>query len=127
MRRLSIGFSGASSALEAVRQELEQYGHISGNEGVDLCIDDGDQSVQGNARPIPTLSLRLGVGPITDYGLPALQLRAYRPDRKLLAVLDIADEPSGKVNDCAGESSANWWNGPRCTSAASRETLDTSN
>jgi len=95
MRRLSIGFSGASSALEAVRQELEQYGHITGNEGVDLCIDDGDQSVQGNARPIPKLSLRLGVGPITDYGLPALQLRAYRPDRKLLAVLDIADELSG--------------------------------
>ncbi|MGY2254698.1 amino acid adenylation domain-containing protein [Pseudomonas reactans] len=95
MRRLNIGFSGASDALEAVRHALEQYGHITGNKGVDLCIDDGGQSVQDNTSPPPRLSLRVAVGPVTDCGLPALQLRAYGPDRTLLAVLDIADEPSG--------------------------------
>lgn len=95
MRRLTIGFDGASSALGAIRQELEQYGHASDDEGIDLWIDDGNQGALDHIGPIPRLSLRLGVGPVTDCGLPALQLRAYGPGRQLLAVLDIADERSG--------------------------------
>ncbi|MDQ0651426.1 amino acid adenylation domain-containing protein [Pseudomonas cedrina] len=95
MRRLTIGFAGASSALGAIRQELEQYGHASGDEGIDLCIDDGSHGALDHTGPIPRLSLRLGVGPVADCGLPALQLRAYGPGRQLSAVLDIADERNG--------------------------------
>ncbi|WP_426130669.1 amino acid adenylation domain-containing protein [Pseudomonas sp. DWP1b1] len=95
MRRLTISFAGASNALRAVRQELEQYGHMSSDESVDLWIEDGSQSLQDQNHHTPGLSLRLGVGPLTGYGLPALQLRAYGPDRQFVAVLNIADEPSG--------------------------------
>ena len=95
MRRLSIGWTGTSIALDASRQELEQHGHVSGDEAIDLWIEDGSQSLPLLPEQIPVLSLRLGVGPITDCGLPALQLRAYGRERRLLAVLNIADEPSG--------------------------------
>lgn len=95
MRRLTLGFTGTSSALDAIRQELEQYGHTSGDEGIDLWIDDGSQSLRDYAGPAPTFSLRVGVGPVNECGLPALQLRAYGPERRVLAVLNIADEPSG--------------------------------
>ncbi len=95
MRRLTIGFDGASSALGAIRRELEQYGHSSADEGIDLWIDDGSDGALEHTRPIPRLSLRLGVGPAADCGLPALQLRAYGPGTQLLAVLDIADERHG--------------------------------
>ena len=95
MRRLTIGFSGASSALDAVRRELEQHGHVSSDEGVDLWIDDGRQPLRDPADPTPALSLRLGVGPVSDCGLPALQLRAYGANRSLSGALDIVDEPTG--------------------------------
>ncbi|MGY2176009.1 amino acid adenylation domain-containing protein [Pseudomonas azotoformans] len=95
MRRLTIRFAGDTSALRAVRQELEKYGHISSDKDIDLCIDDGSQSLRDQTDHATVLSLRLGVGPVTDFGLPALQLRAYGPDRQLMAVLNIADEPTG--------------------------------
>ncbi len=95
MRRLNIGWSGASTALDAIRQLLEQYGHGSSDEAIDLLIEDGTQSLPADAEQSPRLSLRIGIGPVTNCGLPALQLRAYERERRLLAVLDIADEPSG--------------------------------
>ncbi|TFY88335.1 amino acid adenylation domain-containing protein [Pseudomonas kairouanensis] len=95
MRRLVIGWNGASSALHAVRQELEQYGHVSSDENIDLWMDDGSAPRHILPDRTPVLSLRVGVGPVADSGLPVLQLRAYVADLRLLAVLDIADEPSG--------------------------------
>lgn len=95
MRRLEIGWSGTSSALGAIRQELERYGHIAGDEAIDLLIEDGSQALPTHADHHPMLSLRAGMGPLNEHGLPALQLRAYGHERRLLAVLDIADEPSG--------------------------------
>ena len=95
MRRLTIGWAGASSALNAIKQELEQYGHASADENVDLWIDDASAPLPVYPDHAPVLYLRVGVGPITDSGLPALQLRAYTADRRFLATLDVADEPSG--------------------------------
>ena len=95
MRRLAIGWNGTSSVLGAIRQELEQYGHVSADDNIDLWIDDGNPPLLAPPDQSPALSLRLGVGPITDSGLPALQLRAYGADQQLRATLDIADEPSG--------------------------------
>ncbi|UII71710.1 amino acid adenylation domain-containing protein [Pseudomonas sp. HN11] len=103
MRRLTIGFAGASSALSAIRQKLEQYGHASATRGIDLCINDGSQAVRVHSGPIPTLSLRLGIGQVTHCGLPALQLRAYGPGQGLLAILNIADEPSGNGQRLRGQ------------------------
>ncbi|AUG05173.1 amino acid adenylation domain-containing protein [Pseudomonas sp. S09G 359] len=95
MRRLKIGWSGVSSALGAIRHELEQYGHLAGDEASDLLIDDGSQPLATHTNPLPRLSLRVGIGALTHCGLPALQLRAYEQGGQLVAVLDIADEPSG--------------------------------
>jgi amino acid adenylation domain-containing protein/thioester reductase-like protein len=95
MRRLIIGFSGTSSALAAIRRELEQYGFVLSDAGSDLWIDDGSQSLPNPSHQTSVLGLRLGVGPVTDCGLPALQLRAYGPEGRLAAVLEIATEPSG--------------------------------
>lgn len=95
MRRLRVGWSGASTALGAIRQLLEQYGHLTSDEAIDLLIEDGSQPLPTDADQAAWLSLRMGIGPITDHGLPALQLRAYDRERQLLAVLDVTDEPSG--------------------------------
>ncbi len=95
MRRLTIGWRGTSRALDAIRQMLEQYGHGSGDEAIDLWIEDGSQPLPAHCAEAACISLRLGVGPLTDYGLPALQLRAYGRDRRVSAVLNIAEEPSG--------------------------------
>ncbi|PAM35005.1 hypothetical protein CEJ63_27095, partial [Acinetobacter baumannii] len=43
----------------------------------------------------PRISLRLGIGPVGDNGLPALQLRGYENNRRLIAAIDLAEEPSG--------------------------------
>ena len=43
MRRLQIEWRGTGNALAALRQELEQYGHVAGTGSVDLVIEDGSQ------------------------------------------------------------------------------------
>ena len=95
MRRLTIGWLGISRALDAVRVELEQYGHLSGHDAADLVIEDGSESLPAHLAAAPRISLRLGVGPLTELGLPRLQLRAYAAGQRLLAVLDLAEAPSG--------------------------------
>jgi amino acid adenylation domain-containing protein/thioester reductase-like protein len=95
MRRLKIGWSGASSALNAIRQMLDQYGHTSGTEALDLLIEDGSQPPPILTDQPPCIRLRVGIGPTSDCGLPTLQVRAYTHDWRIVAVLNIADEPSG--------------------------------
>lgn len=95
MRRLMIGWVGASKALEAVRQLVEQYGHAPGNELADLVIEDGSQPLPTQLAHVPRLNLRLGVGPLSESGLPALQLRSYDRDHQLLATQEVPEEPSG--------------------------------
>ena len=95
MRRLTIGWSGTSDAMDGLRQLLSQYGHVSGKEAVDLWVEDGSQPLTTDHDQAPRISLRLGVGPVSNCGLPALQLRAYDAWRRLYAVLDIAEETSG--------------------------------
>lgn len=95
MRRLQIEWRGTSKALEALKQELEQYGHVAGTGSVDLVIDDGSQRLPPSPTSAPWLSLRVGVGPLREHGLPLLQLRCYDRERRLLAVQDVAEEPSG--------------------------------
>lgn len=95
MRRLAIGWRGTSNALAAIRPVLEQYGHVSTQEAFDLWIEDGSLPFPDDAGNAPCLSLRAGIGPVTECGLPALQVRAYDRDRRLSAVLNIAEEPSG--------------------------------
>lgn len=95
MKRLTIGWNGTSAALQAIRQMLEQYGHATGDEAVDLWIEDGSLPLPSDIGEAPCIRLRLGVGAATEYGLPALQLRAYDRQRRLHRVLEIADEPTG--------------------------------
>ncbi|MPR03594.1 non-ribosomal peptide synthetase [Pseudomonas sp. MAFF 212408] len=95
MRRLTIGWSGTSHALAAVRQRLEQYGHISASDALDVLLDDGCPPPLPHAANTQQLSLRLGIGPVSACGLPALQLRCYGHDQRVLAVHDISEEPSG--------------------------------
>ncbi len=95
MRCLTIGWLGTSKALGAIRPVLEQYGHVSGDKNIDLWIEDGSLPLPDDVGKASCISLRLGVGPVTDCGLPLLQLRAYDSERRLSAVLDIAEEPSG--------------------------------
>ena len=95
MRRLTIAYAGISKALAAVRLELEQYGHVTGDEAIDLLIEDGSQPLAAHCCEAPRVSLRLAIGPVTECGLPALQLRGYDRARQLLAVLDLDEEPSG--------------------------------
>lgn len=95
MRCLTVGWVGTSKALNAVRAELEDYGHRSADEGVDLVIDDGGQPLPMRLAGTPRLSLRLGIGSPTESGLPVVQLRSYNHDHCLVSVLDVAEEPSG--------------------------------
>jgi len=44
MRRLTIGWRGTSTALAATRRVLEEYGHASADEAIDLWIEDGSSS-----------------------------------------------------------------------------------
>ena len=87
MRRLTIGWNGSSNATNSLRQMLEQYGHVCGEAAVDLWVDDGSQPLTNDPEQAPRISLRLGVGPVSNCGLPALQLRAYDAYRRLYAVL----------------------------------------
>ncbi|KJZ50414.1 amino acid adenylation domain-containing protein [Pseudomonas marginalis] len=95
MRCLTIGWVGVSQALESVKHVLEQYGHRSGDEAADWVIEDGSQPVPRRLSEASRISLRVGIGALTEYGLPALQLRGYDRNRRLLAALDLAEEPSG--------------------------------
>ena len=95
MRCLTIGWVGVSQALDRVKQALEQYGHRSGEEAVDLVVEDGSQPLPKHLAEVAHISLRLGIGPLTEHGLPALQLRGYDRNRHVLAVLELAAEPSG--------------------------------
>ena len=95
MRRLQIEWRGTSKALETLKQELEQYGHVAVTESVDLVIEDGSQPLPPSPTSAPWLSLRVGIGPLCEHGLPSLQLRCYDRERRLLDVQDVAQEPSG--------------------------------
>ncbi|WP_248752882.1 amino acid adenylation domain-containing protein [Pseudomonas sp. MWU15-20650] len=95
MRRLTIEWGTASKALNAIKQVLEQYGHTSGSEAVDLVIEDGSQPLLALPTDAVWMRLRLGIGPVSEQGLPALQFRCYDRDGCLCAVHDVAEEPSG--------------------------------
>ncbi|MEX5559764.1 amino acid adenylation domain-containing protein [Pseudomonas rhodesiae] len=95
MRRLTIGWRGTSTALAATRRVLEEYGHASADEAIDLWIEDGSSSQPLDGGDAACILLRMGVGPITESGLPVLQLRAYDRGHRLVAMLDVVDEPSG--------------------------------
>lgn len=95
MRCLTIGWVGSSNALEATKQVLEQYGHRSEGPTPDLVLDDGSQPLPLHLAHTPRISLRLGVGPLSDNGLPALQLRSYDRQQRLMGTLELDDEPSG--------------------------------
>ncbi len=95
MRRLTIGWRGTSKALGAIRPVLEQYGHVSADEAIDLWLEDGSLPLPDEVGEAACIRLRLGVGPESGCGLPALQLRAYDRGQRLCAVLNIAEEPSG--------------------------------
>ncbi|AZF02926.1 amino acid adenylation domain-containing protein [Pseudomonas sp. R5-89-07] len=95
MRRLTIEWGVASGALEALRHVLEQYGHTAGPGSVDLVIEDGSPAPSALSIDAPWMSLRLGIGPVSANGLPRLQFRCYDRERRLLAVHDVAEEPSG--------------------------------
>ena len=95
MRRLTIEWGAASEALGAVKHVLEQYGHTEGTQSVDLVIEDGSPPLPALSTDAFWMSLRLGIGPASETGLPALQFRCYDRERRLLAVHDVAEEPSG--------------------------------
>ncbi|WP_300627771.1 amino acid adenylation domain-containing protein [Pseudomonas sp.] len=95
MRRLTIEWGVAGQALEALKHVLEQYGHVAGAGAVDLVIEDGSVPASALSTDAPWMSLRLGIGPVSENGLPTLQFRCYDRERRLLAVHDLAEEPSG--------------------------------
>jgi len=99
MRRLKIALIGTSRALKAIREALEPYGHellpMTVRQDVDLLIEDASQSVPAGFLATAWMSLRLGIGPVTDCGLPALQFRGYDSVRRLLTTLDVTGDPCG--------------------------------
>lgn len=95
MRRLTIEWGVTVDALEALRHVLEHYGHAVGGESVDLVIEDGSQPPSALSRDAAWMSLRLVIGPPSEHGLPRLQFRCYDRERRLVAVHDVAREPSG--------------------------------
>jgi amino acid adenylation domain-containing protein/thioester reductase-like protein len=99
MRRLKIGLTGSSAALNEISKTLAQYGHglvrAQDVTHVDLLIDDGSEEVPPGLACTALMSLRLSRGALTDCGLPALQFRCYARSRRLLATLDVAGEACG--------------------------------
>ncbi|MEG8236236.1 amino acid adenylation domain-containing protein [Pseudomonas orientalis] len=95
MRRLTIEWGGAGQTLEALKHVLEQYGHTAGTGTVDLVIEDGSQPPSALSTDACWMSLRVGIGPVSENGLPELQFRCYDRERRLRAVHNVADEPSG--------------------------------
>lgn len=99
MRHLKIGLTGSSAALNEISEALAQYGHglvrVRDIARVDLLIDDGSEEVPPGLTCTALMSLRVGMGTLTDCGLPTLQFRCYDHSRRLLATLDVADEACG--------------------------------
>jgi amino acid adenylation domain-containing protein/thioester reductase-like protein len=99
MRHLKIGLTGSSAALNEISEALAQYGHglvrVRDIARVDLLIDDGSEEVPPDLTCSALMSLRVGMGTLTDCGLPTLQFRCYDHSRRLLATLDVADEACG--------------------------------
>ncbi|WP_395609782.1 amino acid adenylation domain-containing protein [Pseudomonas sp. B22129] len=95
MRQLAIGWSGTSRALGAIKKGLEPYGHLHVTEAPDVLIDDGSQEPLSHNGGTQRLNLRLGIGPVSECGLPLLQLRCYDQDQRIVAVQAIPGEPSG--------------------------------
>ncbi|MFC6336703.1 amino acid adenylation domain-containing protein [Pseudomonas sp. CCM 7891] len=99
MRRLKIVGVGVSRALKEVREALEPYGHewvpMPVKQDIDLLIEDGSRQVPTELIAAAWMSLRLGIGPVTDCGLPTLQFRCYDSEHLLLATLDVGAEPCG--------------------------------
>lgn len=111
MRRLHLGWVGTSKALQAVRQWVEQHGHGTAHELADLVIEDSSLPLPAHLAQVPRISLRLGVGPLTEHGLPALQLRAYDHQQRLLATLEAPEESSGngqRLRQQATDTLAQW-------------------
>lgn len=99
MRHLKIGLTGSSAALNEISKTLEQYGHgwvrPQDVTHVDLLIDDGSEEVPPGLTCTALMCLRLGMGALTECGLPILQFRCYGHSRRLLATLDVAGEACG--------------------------------
>lgn len=97
MRRLGIRPVGTSTALHELTQALEPYGHDLGAQepAIDLLIEDGTQPVAQDSPGMVVMSLRLAIGPLSECGLPALQIRCYDRVSQLLAVLDVAPPACG--------------------------------
>jgi amino acid adenylation domain-containing protein/thioester reductase-like protein len=99
MRHLKIGLTGSSAALNEISEALAQFGHglvrVQDIARVDLLIDDGSEEVPPGLTCTALMSLRVGMGTLTDCGLPTLQFRCYDHSRRLLATLDVADEACG--------------------------------
>ena len=97
MRCLGIKLVGTSAALHELRQALKPYGHDLAAQAaaIDLLIEDGSQSGAQDLAGMAVMSLRLSIGPLSESGLPALQIRCYDRVRQLLAVLDVPPPSSG--------------------------------
>ncbi|WP_034101818.1 amino acid adenylation domain-containing protein [Pseudomonas lurida] len=95
MRCLTMCWVGVSHALDSLKHVLEQCGHRSGDEAADLVVDDGSLSVPTRLAGTARISLRLGIGPLGAHGLPAVQLRGYDRNGRLLAALDLPEVPCG--------------------------------
>jgi amino acid adenylation domain-containing protein/thioester reductase-like protein len=95
MQRLTIGWGGSGRALDAIKQRVGQYGHTAGVEAVDLVIEDGSQPLPTLLSDTHRMSLRVGIGPIGEHGLPPLQFRCYDREQRLLAVHNVVEEFSG--------------------------------
>ncbi|MFC6298944.1 amino acid adenylation domain-containing protein [Pseudomonas sp. CCM 7893] len=99
MRRLRIVLIGTSRALKEIREALEPYGHellsMTVWQDVDLLIEDASQPVPAGFIATAWMSLRLGIGSVTDCGLPALQFRGYDKEHRLLATLEVTADACG--------------------------------
>ena len=114
MRRLDILLIGQSQALNDLALELEQHGHSLArltdsralNEqsvsAADLLIDDGSLAISAQRLrdfgDCAQLSMRLGVGPLGESGLPQLEVLCRFGSgtaQRLISRLPIANETSG--------------------------------
>lgn len=97
MRRLGISLVGSSAALHELGQALQPYGHDLAAQApaIDLLIEDGTQPLAQELAGVTMMSLRLCIGPMSECGLPALQIRCYDRTRQLLAALDLTPPACG--------------------------------